>query len=43
VFLVDHLFDIGAGGERLVRSGDQDATDADVGLEFLANIAAMRL
>ena len=31
--LVRHLFDVGAGGERLVRAGDDDAADIAVGLE----------
>ena len=33
VGLVRHLLDVGAGGERLLRAGDQDAADAGIGLE----------
>ena len=33
--LVRHLLDVGAGGERLVRAGDQDAADAGIGIEAL--------
>ena len=33
VGLVRHLLDVGAGGERLLRAGDQDAADAVVGIE----------
>ena len=31
--LVRHLLDVGAGGESLVRAGDDDAADIGVGLE----------
>ncbi len=31
--LVRHLLDVGAGGERLVGAGEQDAADAGVGIE----------
>ena len=31
--LVRHLLDVGAGGEGLLRAGDQDAADAVVGVE----------
>ena len=33
VGLARHLLDVGAGGERLLRAGDEDAADVDVGLE----------
>ena len=31
--LVGHLLDVGAGGERFVRAGDDHAADIGVGLE----------
>ena len=31
--LVRHLLDVGAGGKRLLRAGDQDAADVGVGVE----------
>ena len=42
VVLVDHLLDVGAGGEGLLAAGNDDGADAGIGIEAAQRVAQFR-